>query len=60
MDSSVSETLENFLRLALPPPAVRHWTLTSSPEKLIKIGAKVVRHSRKLVFQTGRKRALDP
>jgi DDE family transposase len=33
------------------PQAVRHWTLTMLREKLIKIGAKVVRHSRKIVFQ---------
>jgi hypothetical protein len=33
------------------PKAVRHWTLTTLREKLIKIGAKVVRHSRKIVFQ---------
>jgi hypothetical protein len=33
------------------PQAVRHWTLTTLREKLIKIGAKVVRHSRKIVFQ---------
>jgi hypothetical protein len=30
---------------------VRHWTLTTLREKLIKIGAKVVRHSRKIAFQ---------
>jgi predicted translin family RNA/ssDNA-binding protein len=30
---------------------VRHWTLTTLREKLIKIGAKVVRHSRQVVFQ---------
>jgi hypothetical protein len=30
---------------------VRHWTLTTLQEKLIKIRAKVVRHSRKIVFQ---------
>jgi hypothetical protein len=33
------------------PQAVRHWTLTTLREKLIKIGAKVVRHSRKGIFQ---------
>jgi len=43
--------LGNFLRQAVLPPAVRHWTLTTLREKLIKIGAKVVRHSRKVVFQ---------
>ena len=43
--------LGNFLRQAVLPHAVRHWTLTTLREKLIKIGAKVVRHSRKIVFQ---------
>jgi hypothetical protein len=33
------------------PQAVRHWTLTTLREKLIKIGAKVARHFRKIVFQ---------
>jgi hypothetical protein len=41
----------NFLRQAVLPRAVRHWTLTTLREKLSKIGAKVVRHSRKLIFQ---------
>jgi len=43
--------LGNFLRQAVLPGSVRHWTLTTLREKLIKIGAKVVRHSRKVVFQ---------
>jgi Transposase DDE domain group 1 len=43
--------LGNFLRQAVLPQAVGHWTLTTLREKLIKIGAKVVRHSRKIVFQ---------
>jgi hypothetical protein len=43
--------LGNFLRQAVLPTAVRHWTLTTLREKLIKIGAKVVRHARKVVFQ---------
>jgi len=43
--------LGNFLRQAVLPQVVRHWTLTTLREKLIKIGAKVVRHSRKIVFQ---------
>ena len=37
--------LGNFLRQAVLPQAVRHWTLTTLREKLIKIGAKVARHS---------------
>jgi hypothetical protein len=43
--------LGNFLRQAVLPRGVRHWTLTTLREKLIKIGAKVVRHSRQVVFQ---------
>ena len=43
--------LGNFLRQAVLPRAVRHWTLTTLREKLIKIGAKVVRHARQAIFQ---------
>jgi len=42
--------LGNFLRQAVLPRAVRHWTLTTLKEKLIKIGAKVVRHARQVIF----------
>ena len=41
----------NFLRQAVLPRSVRHWSLTTLREKLIKIGAKVVCHSRQVVFQ---------
>jgi hypothetical protein len=41
----------NFLRQAVLPAAVRHWTLTTLREKLIKIGAKVVSHARQVIFQ---------
>jgi len=41
----------NFLRQTVLPKAVRHWSLTTLREKLIKIGAKVVRHSRQVIFQ---------
>jgi Transposase DDE domain group 1 len=43
--------LGKFLRQAVLPQAVCHWTLMTLREKLIKIGAKVVRHSHKIVFQ---------
>lgn len=33
------------------PEAVEHWSLTTLREKLIKIGAKFVRHSRSVTFQ---------
>ncbi|MGC9455635.1 MAG: transposase, partial [Phycisphaerae bacterium] len=37
-------------RLALPS-SVKHWSLTTLRDKLIKIGAKVVTHSRYIIFQ---------
>jgi hypothetical protein len=33
------------------PKDVEHWSLTTLREKLIKIGAKVVRHGRYITFQ---------
>jgi hypothetical protein len=36
--------------LALPI-GVKHWSLTTLRDKLIKIGAKVVHHARSVVFQ---------
>ena len=41
----------NFLRQAVLPRSVRHWSLTTLREKLIKIGAKFAHHSRRVVFQ---------
>jgi hypothetical protein len=43
--------LGNYLRQAVLPRSVSHWTLTTLREKLIKIGAKVVTHSRRVIFQ---------
>jgi len=43
--------LGNFLRQTVLPNPVRPWTLTTLREKLIKIGAKVVSHSRRVIFQ---------
>ena len=37
-------------RLALPR-SIRHWSLTTLREKLVKIGAKVVRHSCYMISQ---------
>ncbi len=33
------------------PQEVEHWSLTTLREKIIKIGAKVIRHSRYITFQ---------
>jgi hypothetical protein len=43
--------LGNFLRRLALPRAVKHWSLTTLREKLIKIGAKVVTHARYVIFQ---------
>ena len=43
-------TLSFLRRLVLPRP-MKHWTMTTLREKLIKIGAKVVAYSRYVFFQ---------
>ena len=43
--------LGNFLRRLALPAKISHWSLTSVQLKLIKIGAKVISHSRRTVFQ---------
>ena len=48
---ALAYNLGNFLRTLALPDGVGHWSLTTLREKLIKIGAKVVRHSRYITFQ---------
>jgi hypothetical protein len=43
--------LGNFMRRFALPGEVAHWSLTSVQLKLIKIGAKIVSHSRMTIFQ---------
>jgi len=43
--------LGNFLRRLALPASVKHWSLTTLRDKLIKIGAKMVRHARYVTFQ---------
>ena len=43
--------LGNFLRRLCLPKAVKHWSLQSVQVKLIKMGGRLVRHSRRLIFQ---------
>ena len=43
--------LGNFLRRLCLPRAIRHWSLRSVQVKLIKIGGRLVRHARRLIFQ---------
>ena len=48
---ALAYNLGNFLRRLALPRSVKHWSLTTLREKLIKIGAKVVRHARYVTFQ---------
>lgn len=48
---ALAYNLGNFLRRLALPKAVKHWSLTTLREKLIKIGAKVVRHAKYVIFQ---------
>ena len=43
--------LGNFMRTLALPKEVAHWSLTTLREKLVKIGAKVIRHGRYVTFQ---------
>ena len=43
--------LGNFMRRFALPKEVSHWSLSSIQLKLIKIGAKIVSHSRMIIFQ---------
>ena len=48
---ALAYNLANFMRTLALPEAVKRWSLTSLREKLVKIGAKVVRHGRYVIFQ---------
>ena len=43
--------LGNFLRRLALPDVIRDWSLRSVQVKLIKIGARMVRHARRIIFQ---------
>jgi Transposase DDE domain group 1 len=48
---ALAYNLGNFLRTLATPEPIKDWSMTSLKEKLIKIGAKVVRHGRYIAFQ---------
>jgi hypothetical protein len=48
---ALADNLGNFMRTLAMPKTAEPWSLTSLREKLIKIGAKVVRHGRYVTFQ---------
>jgi hypothetical protein len=48
---ALAYNLANFLRRLALPSGIRHWSLTTLEEKLIKVGAKVIWHAGYLTFQ---------
>src|SRR5512132_557218 len=48
---TLAYTLANFMRTLALPQEVKQWSLTTLRNKLVKIGAKVVRHGRYVTFQ---------
>jgi hypothetical protein len=48
---ALAYNLANFMRILALPDDVEHWSPTTLREKLVKIGARIVRHGRYVVFQ---------
>ncbi len=48
---ALAYNLANFMRTLALPRAIAHWSLTTLREKLVKIGARMVRHGRYVTFQ---------
>jgi hypothetical protein len=48
---ALAYNLANFMRTLALPERLEHWSLTTLREKLIKTGARIVRHGRYIVFQ---------
>ncbi len=48
---ALAYNLANFLRTLATPEAIEWWSLTSLRERLIKTGARLVRHGRYAIFQ---------
>src|SRR4051794_7155934 len=48
---ALAYNLANFLRSLALPRKVEQWSLTTLREKLVKIGARIVRHGRYMIFQ---------
>ena len=43
--------MDKLLRAIALPEAVSHWSMTTLRDRLVKIGAKIVRHGRSITFQ---------
>jgi hypothetical protein len=43
--------MANFLRTLVFPNSIADWSLTSLQDRMIKIGAKAIRHARSIILQ---------
>jgi hypothetical protein len=48
---ALAYNLANFLRTLALPEEVKHWSMTTLRDRLVKIGARIVRHGRAITFQ---------
>ena len=48
---ALSYNMGNFLRTIALPESIKHWSMMTLREKLVKIGVKVVSHARYRIFQ---------
>jgi len=48
---ALAYNLANFLRTLALPDEVKQWSMTTLRDRLVKIGAKIVRHGRSITFQ---------
>jgi hypothetical protein len=48
---ALAYNLANFLRTLVLPPEVAQWSMTTLRDRLVKIGARIVRHGRSMTFQ---------
>jgi hypothetical protein len=48
---ALAYNLAKFLRALALPEAVKHWSLTTLRDRLVKIGAKIARHGRSIAFR---------
>ena len=48
---ALAYNLANFLRTLALPEDVKHWSLTTLRNRLVTIGARIVRHGRSVIFQ---------
>jgi len=48
---ALAHNLADFLRTLTLPEAVSHWSMTTLRDRLVKTGAKIVRHGRSITLQ---------